>query len=95
MANVGGVESHHLAFRGPRVDWQIWIQDGANPLPMKYVITSKWVAGAPQYSVRFRNWKTNPKIDAARFEFEVPSGARELKTLSINEVGEIAAGGAR
>jgi len=44
---VGGVRCDHLAFRNPDVDFQIWIQEGANPLPRKYVITSTQVAGAP------------------------------------------------
>jgi hypothetical protein len=39
---VNGIECHHLAFREDRVDWQLWVQSGDRPLPMKYVITSKW-----------------------------------------------------
>ena len=34
---VAGVKSTHLAFRGAEVDWQIWIEDGARPLPRKFV----------------------------------------------------------
>src|SRR6476620_1518692 len=45
---VDGVECEHLAFRGHDTDWQIWIQTGAQPIPRKYVITSKTLAGAPQ-----------------------------------------------
>jgi hypothetical protein len=33
---VGGSVTHHLAFRNPNVDWQIWIRDGQQPLPLKY-----------------------------------------------------------
>ena len=53
---VGGIDCDHLAFRNPRVDWQIWIQKGEQPLPLKYVITTKWVTGAPQYSLRLSEW---------------------------------------
>jgi len=95
MAWVNGVESHHLAFRGPKVDWQIWIQAGDAPLPMKYVITSKWVASAPQYSVRFRDWDTKPRLDAARFSFTAPQGARKLDEIPVNEMGEIALEGTK
>ncbi len=38
---LDGVNCHHLAFRGRDVDWQIWVQDGPQPLPRRYVITSK------------------------------------------------------
>jgi len=42
---IGGTECDHLAFRGKEVGWQIWIAQGSRPLPCKYVITSKRVAG--------------------------------------------------
>jgi hypothetical protein len=56
---------------------------------MKYIITTKWVTGAPQYSVRFRDWNTKPQIEANRFEFSVPEGARKLETIDVNEMGEL------
>jgi hypothetical protein len=43
-------------------DWQIWIKDGDEPLPMKYVITSKRVATAPQLSLMLSDWNTRPTI---------------------------------
>jgi hypothetical protein len=55
-AVLGGKKVHHLAFRTPRVDWQMWVQAEGDPLPLRYVITSKWVTGAPQYSVRLTDW---------------------------------------
>ena len=48
---VDGIECQHLAFRKDDVDWQIWIQAGDKPLPMKYVITSKWQTGTARKSV--------------------------------------------
>ena len=47
---VDGVECYHLAFRAAKVDWQIWIQTGDQAPPMKYLITTKWMTGAPEYS---------------------------------------------
>jgi hypothetical protein len=47
---VGGVRCDHLAFRTPQADWQIWIQEGKQPLPRKMVITSTDVENAPQFS---------------------------------------------
>ena len=86
---VNGVQCHHLAFRADHVDWQIWIQTGDTPLPVKYVITSKWLTGAPQYTVRFHSWNTKPKIDANQFEFTVPKGAQKLDSIPVNEAGQI------
>lgn len=85
---INGIECHHLAFREEEVDWQIWIQVSDTPLPMKYVITSKWVTGAPQYEIRFRDWDTNPQIDEQVFIFSPPEGATRLETIPVNELNE-------
>ena len=52
---IGGVKCDHLAFTGPVVDWQIWIADGDQPLPRKYVITSKDDPAQPQFMVLMSN----------------------------------------
>ena len=85
---IGGVECDHLAFRNPRVDWQLWVQKGDQPLPLKYVITTKWVTGAPQYSLRLRNWNVKPEIDAAMFTFTAPAGAKKLDEIHADQIGE-------
>lgn len=88
---VEGVECHYLAFRNKDVDWQIWVEIGAKPLPRKLVITSKWVSGAPQYALRMRNWNVDPKFDAARFSFVPPAGATKLNELTAEMVGDLTA----
>src|SRR5262249_1372353 len=45
---VVGVKCTQLAFRSDEFDWQIWVEDGARPLPRKFILTSKKVAGEPQ-----------------------------------------------
>jgi hypothetical protein len=75
---VDGVECEHLAFRGTETDWQIWIEAGARPIPRKYVITSKTIAGAPQYTLRIKDWKTDAVTDADTFAFKPPTGATKV-----------------
>jgi hypothetical protein len=75
---VDGVECEHLAFRGVDTDWQIWIETGSRPVPRKYVITSKTLAGAPQYTLRIKDWKTEAKADAGAFEFKPPANATKV-----------------
>jgi hypothetical protein len=69
---VDGVECEHLAFRGVDTDWQIWIETGSRPVPRKYVITSKTLAGAPQYTLRIKDWNTDAITDADAFVFKAP-----------------------
>jgi hypothetical protein len=74
---VDGVECEHLAFRGPETDWQIWIETGAKPVPCKYVITSKTIAGAPQYTLKIRDWRTDANADTD-FAFKPPADATKV-----------------
>jgi hypothetical protein len=89
MAFLNGVEVHHLAFRGKEVDWQLWVTDGEKPLPLKYVITSKWVAASPEYSIEFKNWNTAPSLEDSAFVFTPPKDAKRLDALTADATGEI------
>jgi hypothetical protein len=80
---VDGVECEHLAFRGADTDWQIWIEAGARPVPRKYVITSKTLAGAPQYTLRIKDWKTDAIADADAFVFKPPADATKAGLDSV------------
>ncbi|PTE11084.1 hypothetical protein C9427_07650 [Mesorhizobium helmanticense] len=88
-AVIGGEICDHLAFRTEDVDWQIWIRKGDQPLPLKYVITTKWVTGAPQYALRLSNWNVAPKIDAKLFSFTPPADAKKLENIYSDEIGEL------
>jgi hypothetical protein len=75
---IGGVECDHLAFRSKTVDWQVWIAQGERPYPCRYVITSKQVAGGPQYSIQFSNWKTGDEVAADDFTFNNSTNAQKI-----------------
>lgn len=77
-ALVHGVLCTHLAFRSTDTDIQIWITKGQQALPMKYVITSRWTTGAPQYAVTFFDWVVQGDIDKAVFVFKAPQDAKEI-----------------
>ena len=87
-AFVAGVECDHLAFRTDAVDWQIWISKGDRPLPLKYVITSKWVTGAPEYTLLLRNWATDG-VDIGQFFFSPPAGAKKIDRVHADVTGEL------
>ncbi|MFK3967451.1 DUF2092 domain-containing protein [Ensifer adhaerens] len=87
-AFVNGVECDQLAFRTDIVDWQIWISKGSGPLPLKYVITTKWTTGAPQYTLRLSDWKWDG-IDAAQFKFTPPAAANKLEHVHADVTGEL------
>jgi len=45
---------------------------------MKYVVTSRWITGAPQYSITFLDWTSQAVIDERVFVFKAPEGAKEI-----------------
>ena len=91
MTFVDGVEVHQLAFRGKDVDWQLWVTSGDKPLPVRYVVTTKLLAGAPQFILEMRKWNVAPQVDAARFTFETPQGATKLDpaSVSVSAIGDL------
>jgi hypothetical protein len=80
-AVIEGVRCDHLAFRTPLTDWQIWIQEGAQPLPRKLVITTRDMFNAPQFSVTVTKWDLAPRLDHQTFNFSPPTGAKKVDFL--------------
>jgi len=77
---VGGETAHHLFYRADDHDWQLWIRAEAPALPVRYVITSKWLTGAPQFTAQFHGWAPEAKDD---FVFTAPGGARQIDPTDV------------
>jgi hypothetical protein len=75
---VGGVHAHHLLYRAAGIDWQLWVRSEGDPIPVKYVIVSKWITAAPAFSVQFWNFTPGVATSASDFEFTPPEGSTEL-----------------
>lgn len=85
---VEGVRCNHLAFRAPHVDWQICIKEGKEPLPIKFVITTRDIANAPQFSVVVTKWDLNPGFNDRIFSFAPPKTARKIDFLPIGSTAQ-------
>ncbi|MGB5443129.1 MAG: DUF2092 domain-containing protein, partial [Gammaproteobacteria bacterium] len=86
---IGGVECDYLAFRAKEVDWQIWIAQGEHPYPCRYVITSTFIAGGPQYSIQTRNWKTGKQVAATDFSFRNTTNASKVDLENLKGTDEL------
>jgi hypothetical protein len=80
-AMIEGVRCDHLAFRAPHVDLQVWVQEGAQPLPRKLIITTRDLPNAPQFAVTITQWDLSPTFDAQTFTFTPPAGANKVDFL--------------
>ena len=85
---INGQECDHLAFRSEETDWQIWIAHGDAPYPCRYVITSRNVDQAPQFTMVIREWNAGSGASAANFSFTPPAGARQLTVEQLKELKE-------
>ena len=85
---IGGTECDHFAFRAKETDWQIWIAQGPNPYPCRYVITSTGVDQAPQFTMVVREWKAGGEVAAGDFTFTPPAGAKKLDAKDLQTLKE-------
>jgi hypothetical protein len=76
---IDGAMAHHLAFTKKDVDWQIWIKDGPEPVPVRYVITSKDSPTQPQFTMVLHDWQPNVQVMKEYFAFTPPAGAKRLE----------------
>ncbi len=81
VETVDGVAATHLAFEGDEVDWQVWIQRDSQPLPLRFVITTKTMKEQPQFTVQLSHWEPQAQLPESTFEFQPPSGATRVDSL--------------
>lgn len=80
---VEGAWTDHIALRKPGVDFEVWVQKGATPFPMKMAIVFTDEEGLPSYVARFRSWWTSLPADI-RFEFTPPPGSERVEVVPVS-----------
>ena len=95
QTDVNGESCHALAFVEKDIDWQIWITDGPQPTPRKFVITYKDEPNAPQFTAIFTNWDFTTPLPDFVFKFEPPPGASKIQVKEIKAEMESGKGGAK
>ena len=91
VANVDGFVTDHFAFRQKDVDWELWIEQGARPVPRKLVITTTSEKSRPQHATVL-NWDLSAKFEDQLFTF-VPTD--KVHKIEFDTVGRTAKGGGK
>jgi hypothetical protein len=78
LHRVGEKKCHHLGFRQRGVDWQLWVDSGEKPLPLKFLITYRRLPGEPQFATVF-TWDVSAKPSDDVFAFKPPQGAKKIE----------------
>ena len=84
---VLGVPCRHIGFATDRVDWQLWVADGPQPLPQKLVITYKTEEMSPQYIAIFSKWSLTDRVSDSAFQFIPPPGSKPIPLVAQNGGG--------
>jgi hypothetical protein len=80
-ATLNGVKTDQYAFRGDKVDWQIWIAQGDKPLPVKVVVVGLDDPAHPSFTSRL-TWNTNASLADNAFAFTPSKDAMAIKFAS-------------
>ncbi len=81
-ATLDGQPVDQYVFREGDVDWQIWIQTGAQPLPRKVVIIDRSDPSHPAYTAKL-SWNVSPTLSDADFAFQPDAKAKRI-SLAAN-----------
>ena len=84
-AEIDGVACRHLAFSEEDADWQVWIENGAKPLPRRIAVTYKKIEGAPRVVTSLSDWNLSPTIAAGEFAFTPPAGATKVDWKTVEK----------
>jgi hypothetical protein len=76
-SEVKGKRCSHYAFHQADIDWEVWIQDGDQPVPLKLAITTLGERTQPQH-VDVMTWNLDPKPDPLAFTFTPPPNAQRI-----------------
>jgi len=82
-AVVGGVRCDHLLFSRPEVDFQVWVSEGKQPWPRKYVVTETATPSRLAITTFLSNWNIAPAVDDALFKFVPPKGTQATTFLQL------------
>ena len=84
-ALIGGKTCDHLAFSRPDVDFQIWVADGKQPLPCKYVVTDTSTPELISTVTVMSNWNVDPTVADTEFKFITPKGAKPIQFMPLDK----------
>jgi hypothetical protein len=83
--DVNGVDCDHLAFSSSKIDFQVWLDRSAKPVPRKIVINYRTEPGSPEYIAVLSAWKFPKQIPLAHFRYRLPKDAQRIEFLKVKE----------
>jgi hypothetical protein len=74
---------HHISLELTGVDAQLWVEVGDDPVPCRWAFMLQDVPSQPLFVTDFDSWVDNPTVEAKRFHFVAPEGAKKLEMKAL------------
>ena len=80
VQTVGNIQTDHLAYQQPSLDWELWVGQRAR-LPVKIKFVYKEAPGQPSVTVTYSEFDVAPKVIDDMFVPKVPEGYHRIKMM--------------
>ena len=88
LDDVAGITCHYLAARQDDMTWEVWVEDGPQPVPRKLVFHFSDDGGTTTYNVLVAAWSFDPHLPDEGFAPPVADSAREVPLREMSRGGE-------
>ena len=77
-STIGGLLCDHLILHTDTQDIQVWVTQGDQPAPLRYLKTYKESQGQLRVSIQFSDWDFSPDLPADLFTLPLPENAERF-----------------
>jgi hypothetical protein len=81
MEKVDGKEAHHMKFKQPGLDWELWVASEGQPFVLKAKNLAEGPNGKLTTTETYTNWKLNGDFEKDPFTFKAPEGVEKVDRL--------------
>lgn len=81
-AEIGGKQVEHWAYRGPKLDWEIWLPEKGPALPAQISIVSRSETGSPRFTATL-HWHERLELADSLFR---PQLSKEIKRIPFRKM---------
>jgi len=87
-ARIDGVLCAHFAYRTEETDWEIWIETGDRPLPLKFAVVDKTQDSLPRFEATL-HWSTSEHFADDVFLFSPTADAKKIPLAPLNQLAKL------
>lgn len=83
---IDGTLCDQLAFVAEHLDFQLFIRQGEEPVPIRLLIDYHGEPGSPQFRAQMSDWKMSAALPDESFRFIPPAGAQRVPVAELMDL---------